>query len=354
MPGRSALLVGSLPFDDEATCMRIALDTLGPALFSLPDGEVGTKSPQFPRGNRIAWVIYAIEKITADRDSWRIVKDAVRADDGMAIDYDHIQKLKPLRSPRELPNHVSLGYDEYFRSSYPIFKQLTAERGLTGLKFQLGIPTGFAMGFAFASQLDWLRYTGAFNTVYAREVNRALAEAGDDVIIQLELPPELYVAGLLPRPLRRLALRPVQDLLRKITPGAQIGLHLCLGDFRNEALIHPKTLATLVDYSNLLVRSWPRRHRLMYIHYPFAEGSVPPTTDASYYQPLRAINLPVGTRFIAGFVHEKLSLDDNRRVLDAIEQACGQQVDVASSCGLGRRTPDEATRALELTAQLVA
>lgn len=354
MASRSALLVGSLPFEDEATCMKIALDTLGPHLFSLPDGEVGTKSVEFPRGNRIAWVIYAIEKLTADRENWRIVKAPVRAADGMAIDYDHIQKLKPLRTPKQLPAHASLGYDEFFRSSFPIFQQLTAERGLTDVKFQLGIPTGFAMGFAFASQVDWLRYTNAFNTVLAREVNRALAEAGDNVIVQLELPPELYAAGMLPAPLRSLALRPVHDLLKKITPGAQIGIHLCLGDFRNEALIHPKTLATMVSYSNLLVQTWPQQHRLMYMHYPFAEGGVPPTTDARYYQPLRGIRLPVGTRFIAGFVHEKLSLDDNRRILDAIEQSCNQQVDIASSCGLGRRTPEEATQALELAAQLVA
>lgn len=63
---RSAFLVGSLPFEDETNCMRIALDTLGPMLFSLPDGEVGTKSAQFPHGNRIAWVIYAVERLTAD------------------------------------------------------------------------------------------------------------------------------------------------------------------------------------------------------------------------------------------------------------------------------------------------
>ena len=63
---RSALLVGSLPFEDEATCMQIALDALGPHLFALPDGEVGTKSPQFPRGNRIAWVMYAVETLSAD------------------------------------------------------------------------------------------------------------------------------------------------------------------------------------------------------------------------------------------------------------------------------------------------
>jgi hypothetical protein len=244
----------------------------------LPDGEVGTKSAQFPRGNRIAWVIYAVEMLTADRENWEIVKEPVRAADGMATDYEHIQKLRPRRSPQELPAHVKLGYDSFFRSSFPIFQRLVDERGLTGLKFQFGIPTGFAMGFAFASQLDWLRYTGAFNTILAREVNHALRAVGDDVIIQLELPPELYAATLLPGPLRRLALWPVQDILKKIRPGAQIGIHLCLGDFRNEALIHPKTLATLVDYSNLLVETWPSTQRLAYIHYPLAEGAVPPPT----------------------------------------------------------------------------
>ena len=101
------------------------------------------------------------------------------------------------------------------------------------------------------------------------------------------------------------------------------------------------------------METWPRTQRLSYIHYPFAEGAVPPTINAEYYRPLRGINLPTSTRFVAGFVHEKLSLDDNRRILDAIEDARGQEVDVASSCGL-RRTPEEATRALELTAQLVA
>src|SRR5688500_8620889 len=97
---RAALLVGSLPFEDETTAMRIALDTLGPALFSLPDGEIGTKSPQFPRGNRIAWVLYAVERLTADRENWRIVTEPERSVDGMAVDYEHIQKLKPRRSPK--------------------------------------------------------------------------------------------------------------------------------------------------------------------------------------------------------------------------------------------------------------
>lgn len=353
MSSRSALLVGSMPFEDETACMREALDALGPHLFSLPDGEIGDKSAQFPRGNRIAWVMYAVEVLTADRSSWKVVKEPVRAADGMAADYKTIQKLRPLRSPRDLPQHVSLGYDRYFRRSYPIFRKLRAERGLSGMKFQMGIPTGFAMGFAFASPIDWLRYTNAFNTILAREANQALAEAGDDLIIQIELPPELYAASLLPTPLRSLALRPVHDLLGKLRPGAQVGIHLCLGDFRNEALTHPKTLGAMVDFSNRLARSWPAAHRLAYIHYPFAEGAVPPPTDERYYAPLAGVELPPETRFVAGFVHEKLSLEENTRILAAIERARGGQVAVASSCGLGRRTPQEARQILQLTRALV-
>ncbi|GAB4026899.1 hypothetical protein [Spirosoma koreense] len=352
LPKRSALLVGSLPFADEETCMTRALDVLGPLLFALPDGEIGEKTPTFPKGNRIAWVIYALEKMTQDTQSWQIVKEPRRGDDGMAIDYDNIQKLKPLHSPADMPHHVRLGYDDFFHRSYPIFRQLREKRQLPGLKFQLGVPTGFAMGFAFASPITWLRYTYAFNTVIAREVNAALATAGHDVIVQLEVPPELYAAYKLPAPLLGLALRPIKDLLAKITPGAQIGMHLCLGDFHNEALVHPKTLGKMVAFSNRLVDEWPVQHTLAYIHYPFAEAGVPPSVEASYYKPLKDIRLPSDTRFVAGFVHEKRTPDQNRSILRSIEDSRGKLVDVACSCGLGRRAPDTADKLMALMAQL--
>jgi hypothetical protein len=353
-PNRSALLVGSLPFSDEKTCMSRALDALGPALFCLPDGEIGDKTPAFPKGNRIAWVVYAIEKLTSDTDSWEIVKQPVRGDDGMAINYETFQKLKPKLSPSQMPHQVQLGYDAFALRSYPLFRQLRKDHKLPGLKFQMGVPTGFAMGFAFASQLQWLRYTKAFNTVIAREVNAVLTEIGPDVVIQIEVPPELYAAYMLPSPLMGLSLIPIKDLLAKITPGAQIGMHLCLGDFHNEALVHPKTLAKMVRFSNRIVEEWPSQHTLAYVHYPFAEGLTPPSTDPNYYAPLKDIHLPSATRFIAGFVHEKRSVAENEGILNSIESARGQLVDVACSCGLGRRSPETADYLLNLTAQLAA
>ncbi|GAB3937739.1 hypothetical protein GCM10028804_59870 [Larkinella terrae] len=332
--------------------MTRALDALASSLFCLPDGEIGEKSPAFPQGNRIAWVVYAIEKITADPTNWKIVKQPVRGLDGMATDYDHFQKLKPLRSPAEMPDYVKLGYDDFFRSSYPIFRRLREERNLPHLKFQLGVPTGFAMGFAFASQLQWIRYTYAFNTVIAREVNAALDEAGNDVIVQLEVPPELYAAYMLPKPLMGWALKPIQDLLSKINP-AQIGIHLCLGDYHNHALVHPKHLGKMVAFSNKLVDEWPIQHKLAYIHYPLAEGLVPPPADAAFYNPLKNVRLPAETRFIAGFVHEKRTLEENRQLRDRIEAIRGQLIDISTSCGLGRRTPETAEKLLGYLAELV-
>ena len=350
---RSTLLVGSLPFADETECMTRALETLGPSLFCLPDGEIGEKTPAFPKGNRIAWVVYAIEKITADADNWQVVKQPKRsADDGMAVSYDNFQKLKPRRTPADLPDHVQLGYDDFFRSSYPIFQRLREQYGRPELKFQMGVPTGFAMGFAFASPITWLRYTYAFNTVIAREVNAALAQAGNDLLIQIEVPPELYAAYKLPTPLMGLALRPILDLLKKITPGAQIGMHLCLGDFHNEALVHPKTLDKMVAFSNRLVQAWPVQHQLAYVHYPLAEGAVAPPTEKNYYAPLAGIQLPEQTRFVAGFVHEKRTLAEHRQILTSIETARGQAVDIACSCGLGRRSAQTASQLLTLMAEL--
>ncbi|WP_052731246.1 hypothetical protein [Spirosoma radiotolerans] len=351
-PKRRALLVGSLPFDSDEDCMKRALDALGPALFCLPDGEVGEKTPAFPKGNRMAWVVYAIEKLTQDTANWQILKEPTRGTDGMAVDYDSFQKLKPLHSPADMPQHVSLGYDEFFRLNYPIFTQLREQYGLDHLKFQVGVPTGFAMGFAFASPITWLRYTYAFNTVIAREVNAILAQAGHDVVIQLEVPPELYAAYKLPTPLIGLALKPILDLLRKINPGAQIGIHLCLGDFHNEALVHPKTLDKMVAFSNKLVQRWPAQHTLAYMHYPFAEGLVPPSVDAAHYAPVQHIKLPTGTRFVAGFVHEKRTLAENRHILNSIESARGGCVDVACSCGLGRRSASTAEELMTMMAEL--
>ncbi|MGQ0620901.1 MAG: hypothetical protein ACT4QA_13425 [Panacagrimonas sp.] len=352
MSERAVLLVGSMPFEDEADCMHRGFEALGPLLFCLPDGEIGEKSPAFPLGIRGSWVNYAMEMLHRDTAHWRALTEPKRGPDGWPLSYQEFQKLEPLLSPEALPEHVRFGYDAFFRQSYPAFKKQRSERGLPQVKFQMGIPTGSALGFMFANPADMLRYRDSFNTVLAREVNAVLRQAGSDVLIQIEVPPELYAAYSAPSMMAELSLHPIYDLLNKIDAGAQIGMHLCLGDFNNVSVVHPDTLNTMVEFSNRLVEGWPKQHSLAYVHYPFAEGQVPPSTDAKYYEPLSGIRLPQGTRFVAGFVHEKRTYEENASILHMIENACGHAVDVACSCGLGRRRPEVAKQLLDYMGRL--
>lgn len=351
---RDVLLVGSMPFRDEEDCMRRALDEVGPYLFSLPDGEVGEKTAAYPDGTRANWVIRAVEVLYQDRENWRVVKEPVLASNGVPENYGGLHQLEPLCQPEDVPGLIRFGYDKEVARYYPIFRRLRAERGLSGIKFQMGIPTGLALGFVLPNPADRMRFRNAFNTVLAREVNAMLDIAGDDVIIQLEMPPEMYAAYELPEMLEELSVAPVVDLVEKIRPGAQIGLHLCVGDLHNRALLQPKSLEPMVTLSKRLVERWPKDRTLAYIHYPLASGHLPPFVDPEFYRPLGGIRLPEGTRFIAGFVHEGLTFEENEQVLQAIEEARDETVGLACSCGIGRRSQEVAEELLRLSARLAA
>ncbi len=72
---------------------------------------------------------------------------------------------------------------------------------------------------------------------------------------------------------------------------------------------------------------------------------------AAFYAPLRQLReMPL----IAGIAHELQSPADQLRVRDLVEQATGRAVDIATSCGLGRRTADEAERAVQAMLKLAA
>ncbi|GIJ44415.1 hypothetical protein Val02_13010 [Virgisporangium aliadipatigenens] len=97
---------------------------------------------------------------------------------------------------------------------------------------------------------------------------------------------------------------------------------------------------------NAIVAAWPAGRPLEYVHAPFAAAERPPSTDPRWYAPLRRLRLPDGTRFVAGVAHEDQPLDVQRRLVRRIDELVGARVGVSTSCGLGRRTPEAAERAL--------
>jgi hypothetical protein len=108
-----------------------------------------------------------------------------------------------------------------------------------------------------------------------------------------------------------------------------------------------------VQLANALVSRFPEGHTLEFVHMPLAHGSMPPTTDVAFYRPLQDLRLPEGVRFIAGFAHERQNLEDQRKVRAIVERFVGRPVDVAASCGLGRRDPEAARANLLQSRELV-
>jgi hypothetical protein len=136
--------------------------------------------------------------------------------------------------------------------------------------------------------------------------------------------------------------------------GTRFGLHLCLGDFHHRALAEMGSARPLVTLANTLAASWPQGRPLEYIHAPFAAAQKPGSLDPSWYEPLADLDLPEGVRFVAGFVHEDLGVGELREVQTLIERHVGHEVDVAATCGLGRREdPAQAWDAMDKTAALI-
>ncbi|GHO50934.1 hypothetical protein [Ktedonospora formicarum] len=107
-----------------------------------------------------------------------------------------------------------------------------------------------------------------------------------------------------------------------------------------------------MTFANALISQWPAERTLEFLHVPLAAGETPPPLRETFYRDLRRLKLPAGTRFAAGLVHEKSSLEEQQQVLKWVEQAIGHPVDVAAACGLGRRDRQVAETLLERSKEL--
>lgn len=320
--------------------MADALARLGNRLHTLPDGETG---------ERKNWIIHIV-------DSFRAHPDLEVAREGDWSDYDRTPRFKVRAGRSFLASGLELGYANEFRKSYPIFKALRDKSSRPDLAFQVGIPSDLDMTLFTFGPAGILRNRHVFTDATVREIEAIHREAGDDVLFQIEVPAELVFVAQMPPPLRPLVARymagGISRLARRSPAGSRFGIHLCLGDMNHRALATLKDVGPVVQLANAIAARWPANRSLEYIHAPFAAANVPPTLDPAWYAPLAKLRLPAWTRLVAGCVHEDLSLEDQKAVLALIEGPVGHEVDVATACGLGRRTPEAATAAMERTAAL--
>jgi hypothetical protein len=334
--------VGTIPADSAALALKLVTDTVGDHTTDwLPDGETG---------DRKNWVGRLVEHL---RDH----PDLELAKEGDWSDYESTPGFRVKKGHGF--DHVELDYYEYFEESWPQFQEVRSTLGRPDLALQIGIPGPLDVAFAAFgfNPLRGMSNVRPFEDATAVEVAKIHAVAGEEVVYQLELPIEVEVANRIPKPLRRAGAiwlaRKVLRVVRRSPHGTRWGFHLCVGDMNNEAFSRLEDTTTLVLLANALLERFPAGRRLEFLHLPLAHGSEPPTDDEAFYRPLGDLKAPAGVRVVAGFAHEKQSLEEQLDLRALIERLVGRPVDVAASCGLGRRDLDAAGSNLKLSRSLV-
>lgn len=337
---RSAHLVGSLPGGDADDAMRLALNTLGASLQTLPDGETG---------ERHNWIIHIIEAM-------RTHPDLEVKKEGDWSDYDKTPVFRVRKGHTLRADSLDFGHVKTFEENWPVFERLRTEQGKPDLAFQAGVPGDFDMALFTLGPAGAFRHRSAFRRATLREIREIYRRAGKNVVFQIEIPAELAFVARMPAPARPLMAasmaRGVARLVQLSPAGARFGIHLCLGDMNHRALASMPDTTPVVLLANAIVKAWPPGRDLEFVHAPFAAAEKMPRTDPAWYAPLVQLRLPESTRFAAGFVHEDQDLEEQRELRGLIERNVGREVDVSTSCGLGRRTRPAAVAALERTAAL--
>ena len=362
VPDRKAHLVGALPGDSPQEALDLAYSTVGPYLRSVPDGETG---------ERRKWVIAVFDMMRRHPDV-AVAKDYggtydTSADDrhvdpaaggGNWSDFDHIPRLKlkrPWKRPR--PEFIDAGILSSFEAGYPAFRAARDRAGTPEQAFQVGAPGDFDMAVCcFGPQVVLSKRS--FTDAIVREITDVRRRAGDDVVFQLEIPWQLYPVSAVPERLRPAAAgyfaRAMARLVRRCPPGTRFGIHLCLGDMHHRSVVQLVDLEPVVLVANRIAEKWPDGYPLEFMHLPFAAGEEPPPREDAFYEPLRRLRLAGGTRVIAGFVHERRTLEEQQALLARLDALVGRPVDVSNSCGLGRLPHEDAVYDLEQAAALVS
>ncbi|MFF4248794.1 hypothetical protein ACFYY2_30615 [Streptomyces sp. NPDC001822] len=334
-PGRRLHFVGTMPqFDVPGDAFDFQLKELEGSVRRLSGGETGP---------RLAWFVPLVKELKTG--------PKIRATrEGDWTDYDDVDRLAVRRGQRLTVQDVPLHLAEWAEAELAVLDEAgtpaTAERPL-----QVGIPSYLDLALFIFGPSGALRTAGVLLDAITAQVERIVALAGDRVVIQVETPAAAIAVASLPAPLRKAAAEALGRLvlrqIRRAPHGTRLGMHLCLGDMGHKARVTPASAAPLVSLTNVLTRRWPEGRELEFVHLPLCGGQQPPSLDPAFYAPLRELRIPSAVHLVAGIAHEDGSVEDQREVRDTVERETGAQVDIATACGLGRRSGEQAERAVE-------
>ncbi len=332
---RDVLLVGSLNLSSAEAVMTAAAGTIGAALKRVPDGETGARSKY------VTWQV----GVLAQAEQFQVQPLGPQSEWGPNGEFPpRIVTLKPGASGT--PQFPPTGYGDAAIASYNIFARLKAEGKIAKeARFQVGLPTPLGVLAVFmepdAQRLAEPPYRARMLEDLAKI---AAAIPARELAVQWDVPEEIAVweghnTIFLDNPREQIVARLV-ELMNRVPPGAELGMHLCYGDISHKHWKEPD-IALMAAFTNAVVAKLGRP--LDYVHMPIPRQ----WTTPAHYARLRDFRLEPATRVYLGLVHMTDGIAGARQRIDAAREHL-PDFGVATSCGLGRRDPAEVPNILAL------
>ncbi len=337
MADRRPQVVGSIAQPDVEKAIGWQLEQL-PGQRYVSGGETG---------DRKDWIVSFIESLRGHPDL-EIQKE------GKWSGYEDLLVHRVRKGHKLSGSTMSLGTLERTREELAALDRATA--GMEERPALLvGIPDYMNLALFSMGKVGLAKHSRPFRDMVVNDITETYKEFGDRVIFQLEAPLHLVAtakAGPLGPVVAGIMAERLVKVPEQVPEGARFGVHLCLGDMNHEALSPMKSAAPVVYLFNELSSRWPSGRPLEFIHAPLAGGREPLSTDPRYYEAFRNLFRDSSARFVAGIVQEEQEEAEQLVVLKLIEQMIGP-VDVATYCGLGRRSPEAADAAAARTRRLI-
>jgi hypothetical protein len=328
----------------------------------------GLRLTAVPRDLDSDWIVSYLRDREQHDDAFEVVRP------GDFADYSDMPCYRVRPGRRLEPRHVSMGRVERIGEIVSAFESLQRSHPeLDGTRVQISQPNpldlalfvfagaavslGLPMGQALRHSsvvVTALRHLPVFVEAMLQEMTEVTVRHGDRVVWQVESP--IATLGMVKAEQLRaqwafaplLARQLASFLNRTHDIGAATILHLCYGDYQHKNMLTPHTLAPTVNLLNSTARLLRKRGTpLPAVHIPCAYGADPAPLEPNFYHPLR--RLAPDWQLIAGVVSPE-DVDDSIRALALFEQASGRTgYGVATACGLGRRTVEDARSAAAAT-----
>ena len=322
---RDVLLVGSLAVPDAEAAMTAAA-SIGPALTRIPDGETGARS------KFITWQV----PVLAKAEQFEVLPLGPQSQWGADGQFPpRIVRLKP--GAEGTPHFPPTGYADVALDSYRVFKRLKREgRIAPDVRFQVGLPTPLGVLAVFMEPDAQRLAEPSYRRRMIEDIDRITAGIPhEELTMQWDVPEEIAVweglNTLHPDNPRQAVLERLVELMDRVHPAVELGMHLCYGDISHKHWKEPD-LGVMAAFANAVTKALKRK--LDYVHMPIPRD----WTDAARFAGLRKFKLPPGTKIYLGLIHATDGAGGAARRIAAAGRHL-KHFGVGTSCGLGRRDP---------------